>query len=81
MGFWFVILLIGQNKTAFRSCNGFLDILKFDLFEGGLRGGIVVQEPLFRSSIEIGAFNFLNLHTQPIEIVIFTNESGSANPA
>jgi hypothetical protein len=59
----------------------FLVISSIILFAGGLRAAFFTQEPLFRSSVEVDALNFLNSHTQPGEIVISAYGSGNAIPA
>jgi len=51
------------------------------LFAGGLRAAFAVQEPLFRSSVEVDALNFLNSYTQSGKIVISAYESGNVIPA
>ena len=51
------------------------------LIAGGLRAAFFVQEPLFRSSVEVDALNFLNTYSHPGEIVISAFESGNAIPA
>jgi len=59
----------------------FLVFSSLFLFAGGLRAASTVQEPLFRSSVEVDALNFLNSHTQSGEIVISAYESGNAIPS
>ncbi len=59
----------------------FLVFSSLILFAGGLRAAFTVQEPLFRTAVEVDALNFLNSHAQPGEIVLSAYESGNVIPS
>jgi len=60
---------------------GLLVISSLILFAGGIRAASFAQEPLFRSSVEVNALNFMNSYTRPGEIIISAYGSGNAIPA